>query len=295
MGVYSTVPTDIENAAMNRSARRPAHGSADDNERLTTVTPPLFLYADGVSSWSQSSTKRFFDLFSVLAAFPVVIPICLVVALAVRLTSLGPVLFLQKRMGRYGHTFTILKFRTMMHSGDIRPSAVSTTENQRFTPVGTFLRRWKLDELPQLLNVLVGDMSLVGARPKLPEHQIGDLQCRPGVTGAATLAFAREAVVLARVPAPLLDDYYHEVVLPAKQKLDEEYRARATFFSDLKLLVNSVLRRWDNAALETLLSACEAENNRKRSRAYDLHTASTCMSMPPRVDLSAEEEQAANF
>jgi lipopolysaccharide/colanic/teichoic acid biosynthesis glycosyltransferase len=184
---------------------------------------------------------------------PVLIPILLAVGLAVRLTSAGPVLFLQKRMGRHGRNFTILKFRTMTHLSDRTHQPVTTSCNQHFTPVGPFLRRWKLDELPQLLNVLAGHMSLVGPRPKLPVHAISNLSCRAGITGAATIAFAKEEGVLDRVPKHHLESFYHTVVLPAKHKLDADYMANATFLSDLKLLVDSVLRRWDTSIMEKLL------------------------------------------
>jgi lipopolysaccharide/colanic/teichoic acid biosynthesis glycosyltransferase len=140
----------------------------------------------------------------------------------------------------------------MIHTEDAPHHAVTTTENQTFTPVGPFLRRYKLDELPQLLNVLIGEMSLVGARPKLPEHQIADLLYRPGITGAATFAFAREEKALARVPKHSLDTYYHAVILPTKSRLDEEYMAHATFRSDLKIIINSVLRRWDDSVVDSL-------------------------------------------
>jgi lipopolysaccharide/colanic/teichoic acid biosynthesis glycosyltransferase len=206
-----------------------------------------------MSSWSQSGMKRFFDIFCVLSMLPLLLPILLVVGAAVRFTSTGPVFFLQKRMGRHNRTFTILKFRSLTHLNGAAHNAVTTTENQRFTPVGRFLRRWKLDELPQLLNVLRGEMSLVGPRPKLPEHQIGTLSCRPGVTGAATIAFAREEMVLARVPKHYLDAYYRSTILPAKHRLDTEYTARATFRSDLKLIFDSVFRRWDSEVMYSLL------------------------------------------
>jgi len=203
----------------------------------------------------------------VLLALPLLIPILAVVALAVRLTSRGPVLFLQKRMGCHGRLFTILKFRTMTHCEHYSHNPVTTTENQRFTPIGLFLRRWKLDELPQLLNVLVGDMSMVGPRPKLLEHQIADLSCRPGITGAATIAFAREEQILARLPNHHLDDYYSSVILPFKHQLDVKYMARATFLSDLKLILDSALRRWDPSVIDRLLHAevLLAEDNAHRS------------------------------
>ncbi len=137
---------------------------------------------------------------------------------------------------------------------DDRP-AVTTFENQEFTPVGPFLRRYKLDELPQLFNILRGEMSLVGPRPKMPEHQPAHLLCRPGITWRATIVFAQEELALSCVPAEDLEAYYHSIVLPLKQRLDNEYMAKATFASDLKLIVGSVLRNWSNHELKELLSA----------------------------------------
>jgi len=185
---------------------------------------------------------------------PLFLPILLAVALAVRLTSAGPVLFLQKRVGCRGREFTILKFRTMVHFSDKSHQPVTTAGNQSFTLVGPFLRRWKLDELPQLFNVLAGQMSLVGPRPKLPQHAVADLPCRVGITGAATIAFAREEAILDRVPQNHLHAFYHSAVLPAKHRIDAEYMANATFLSDLRLISNSVLRRWDNSVMERLLT-----------------------------------------
>lgn len=206
-----------------------------------------------LSSWSQSNAKRAFDCACVLISLPLLIPALLVLGLAVRLTSRGPVLFMQRRMGRHGKAFTILKFRTMAHGKDRAHLAVTTVVNQPFTPIGPFLRRWKLDELPQILNVLAGNMSVVGPRPKLAEHVASDLPCRPGITGAATIAFAREEAALSRVPQHQLDTYYHTLVLPAKGYLDAAYMARATFLSDLKLIANTLLRRWDDSILHALL------------------------------------------
>ena len=125
-----------------------------------------------LSPWSRSTLKRFFDCACVLLALPVLVPLLLTIGAAVRVTSLGPVLFRQKRVGRHGQPFTILKFRTMIHVADRPHHPITTSDNQQFTPVGPFLRRWKLDELPQLANVLLGHMSLVGPRPKLPEHVV---------------------------------------------------------------------------------------------------------------------------
>lgn len=219
----------------------------------------IHLVRTGISPWSQSVAKRILDCVCILPSLPLLIPVLLFIALAVRLTSPGPVLFLQTRVGRLGRMFTILKFRTLEHCGDGRHNAVTTTGNQRFTPVGPFLRKWKLDELPQLWNVLIGDMSLVGARPKLPAHQLAELQCRPGITGAATLAFAREESVLAQLPNQELNSCYRDVILPAKHRIDQEYLARATFFSDLHLLFKTITGRWDTSLMEHLLKEVVTE------------------------------------
>lgn len=210
--------------------------------------------ARSLSRWSASLSKRLFDIGCVVLSLPVTVPGLLLTGLAVRLSSRGPVLFRQQRMGCHGQTFTIYKFRTMpvRRSSTSRP-VVTTAINQRFTPVGPFLRRWKLDELPQLINVLRGDMSLVGPRPKVPSHQANRLNCRPGITGRATIVFAREEVTLANIPTAQLDAYYHGVVLPLKQMLDEDYMASATFASDLKLIVQSIFRKWDDLKLSDLV------------------------------------------
>jgi len=142
-----------------------------------------------------------------------------------------------------------------MHSRDGQPHPVTTIDNQQFTSIGPFLRRWKLDELPQIVNVLLGHMSLIGPRPKLPEHVISDLPCRPGITGVATILFAREESALASVPKERLKDYYHSLVLPMKQQLDAEYMARATFLSDLQIIIDSVAHRWGNAAFDHVVFA----------------------------------------
>jgi lipopolysaccharide/colanic/teichoic acid biosynthesis glycosyltransferase len=133
--------------------------------------------------------------------------------------------------------------------------ALTTTANQAFTPIGPFLRRWKLDELPQILNVLLGDMSLVGPRPKLPQLHAGHLTCRPGITGRATVVFAREESALSTIPAADVGDYYRDVVAPLKQQLDDEYMAEATFASDLDLILRSVVRRFDDSEIHALLPA----------------------------------------
>lgn len=223
----------------------------------------------GLSRWSASSTKRLFDCMCVILALPAILPLLFLTAAAVRLTSRGPVLFLQKRVGRRGRIFRIVKFRTMVHLVDAQHHPITTSTNQQFTAIGPLLRRFKLDELPQVWNVLLGHMSLVGPRPKLPEHVPFELPCRPGITGLATIVFASEEMILARVPKDRLKEYYHSLVLPMKQQLDADYMARATFLSDVRILANSILRRWggatfDNAVLAAMVAPRPGEKSLQR-------------------------------
>lgn len=250
---------------MWESAYDVSASSATDVKRDDTPFPPCYSFRwvqKDPSRWCTSGAKRFIDIAFVLLSLPVLVPVCLAVGLAVRLTSPGPILFLQQRMGRNNHTFTILKFRTLTNRAHGTRPVLASECGKQFTPIGRFLRRWKIDELPQVINVLRGEMSLVGARPKPPEHQVGSLKCRPGITGAATLAFANEGAVLANVPESAVETYFHLVVLPIKWRLDAEYMARATFASDLRLIVNSIMRRWNKSVVRT--SAPQAGLGAKR-------------------------------
>ncbi len=206
----------------------------------------------GISRWMRSPAKRVFDTGCVLLTLPVLVPLGLLIAASVRVTSRGPVLFRQKRVGHHGRAFTILKFRTIIHAEGASQPLITTLNNQRFTLVGPILRRWKLDELPQLVNILLGEMSLVGPRPKIPEHTIFNVPCRPGLTGMATLACAEEEAMLSRVPHEQLESYYYNVLLPAKHEMDSEYLSRATLFTDLSILLRSALRQRTCASLTNL-------------------------------------------
>lgn len=224
--------------------------SLPDRVAVTLAPDDCPLYAPAcefdlpLSAWSQSRAKRVFDVLIVLASAPVILPLLFITGLFVRLSSSGPIIFRQTRIGRFGQPFTILKFRTMSAGDREAEGRIASADEERITPIGRILRRLKFDELPQFINVLRGDMSLVGPRPRIPEQQTGTFDCRPGITGAATLAFAREETLLAQVPPHLLLQFYRDVVLPSKGGLDSTYMARATIASDLRLLLLTATGRW---------------------------------------------------
>jgi lipopolysaccharide/colanic/teichoic acid biosynthesis glycosyltransferase len=185
--------------------------------------------------------KRIFDLICVVPALILISPLFGIIAIAVRVSSSGPIIFRQQRAGRYRKLFTIYKFRTMLENSEATGPEHTAKGDPRITKVGKFLRRFKLDELPQLYNVLRGEMSLVGPRPKLPDHDLTRTVCRPGVTGAATLAFRREQHILFEVPPEHLEGFYQEHIVPYKIKLDANYMRRANLWTDIGVLLETVL------------------------------------------------------
>jgi len=199
--------------------------------------------------------KWLFDRFVALIGLVVLSPVLLVVAVLVAVkTPGGPVIFSQKRVGKDGKLFTIRKFRTMTanHGG----SSVSVAGESRITSLGAKLRHYKLDELPELWNVLKGDMSFVGPRPDVPgyaDQLKGEdrevLKLRPGITGPATLKYRDEEDLLARVVKEGIDGYtdpvkYNdEVIFPDKVRLNRFYLNHYSFWSDIKMLFATVLGR----------------------------------------------------
>lgn len=172
-------------------------------------------------------------------------PVLLVVALLIRIKmSGGSVIFKQKRVGQHGKLFTMYKFRSMTvnHSG----SSVSVKGESRITPLGAKLRKYKLDELPELWNVLMGDMSFVGPRPDVPGYADkleGDdrrlLLLKPGITGPASLKYRNEEELLAEQEDPL--KYNDEVLFPDKVKINIEYLDNWSFWNDIKIIIYTVL------------------------------------------------------
>jgi lipopolysaccharide/colanic/teichoic acid biosynthesis glycosyltransferase len=190
--------------------------------------------------------KRLFDFVSAALGLAVLGPLMLGIAVWIKLDSPGPVLFRQERVGRYGRTFSIHKFRTMRV--DAPGLGITVGVDPRITRAGHALRATKMDELPQLWDVLRGAMSLVGPRPELPRYvalypaDLRDLvlAVRPGITDPASLAFSREAELLAQADDP--EREYVEVILPAKLRLSAAYAKHASLWNDLRLIAATLLR-----------------------------------------------------
>jgi lipopolysaccharide/colanic/teichoic acid biosynthesis glycosyltransferase len=191
--------------------------------------------------------KRLFDIaVSALGLVVLAIPLALI-AVAVKCDSAGPVFFRQTRIGRGGVPFEILKFRSMRsRTAEEMESEISITvgEDPRVTRLGRYLRRWKLDELPQLINVLVGDMSVVGPRPEVPEYahvypeQERVWSVRPGITDPTSIEFRDEASLLGGVEDP--DAYYRDVILRQKTDAYLRYIDRATLRYDVAVIFETL-------------------------------------------------------
>ncbi len=190
--------------------------------------------------------KRLFDLFFAAVGLVLASPLFLLVAAAVKGCDGGPVLFRQRRVGLRGRPFLIIKFRTMVPNAEELGSSITKEGDPRVTPVGRLLRHTKLDELPQLWNVLVGEMSLVGPRPEVPryvekysEAQRRVLELKPGVTDLATLIYHDEEHRLAG--ADDLETHYVETVMPRKIELNLAYARHANVWEDTKIILRTFL------------------------------------------------------
>ena len=191
------------------------------------------------------SFKSLFDRGASFFGLILLSPVLLVVALLIRIKMPGgPIIFKQERVGRHGIIFTMYKFRSMTvgHSG----SSISVKGESRITLLGTKLRKYKLDELPELWNVLVGDMSFVGPRPDVPGYadklEGGDrrmLLLKPGITGLASLKYRNEEELLAEQEDP--QKYNDEVLFPDKVRINIEYLEHWSFWNDIKIIVYTVL------------------------------------------------------
>lgn len=188
--------------------------------------------------------KRIFDFTAALFGILLLWPLLLVVAILIKVKMPGPIFFTQKRVGQHGKLFTMIKLRTMKvnHGGN----SISVKGESRITPLGATMRKYKLDELPGLLNVLRGDMSFVGPRPDVPgyaDQLQGDdrriLLLKPGITGPASMKYSNEEEILALQDDPV--KYNDEVIYPDKVRINLAYLKHQSFWLDLKIIIYTVL------------------------------------------------------
>jgi lipopolysaccharide/colanic/teichoic acid biosynthesis glycosyltransferase len=190
--------------------------------------------------------KFIFDKIFSLVGLIVFAPIFLLLAILIKLFSNGPIIYNQKRVGQYGKLFNIYKFRTMYLNTD--ENSISVKGDKRITKLGVFLRKYKLDELPELWNVFIGDMSFVGPRPDVPgyadklnDESVKVLLLKPGITGPASLKYIKEEEILASVSDPI--KYNNEVIFPDKVKINLEYYENHNILFDIKIIIKTILRK----------------------------------------------------
>ncbi len=191
------------------------------------------------------TTKRILDLIAAFSGLVLLSPFIAATALAIKLHDGGPIFYRGGRVGRHGKLFHIFKFRTMVVNADRIGGPSTAGDDPRITPVGRALRRYKLDELPQLINVLKGEMSLVGPRPEVPQYvdlftseERAILSVQPGITDWASLWNSDEGAVLAGSPDP--ERTYLERIRPEKVRLQLEYVRRRNLWVDVTIIVQTV-------------------------------------------------------
>ena len=190
--------------------------------------------------------KYLFDRIFAFTGLIISLPLFIILPVIIRIDSKGPVFFKQKRVGKDGQLFTIYKFRTMRINDGY--NTVTAKTDSRITRTGAFLRRWKMDELPELFNILKGDMSFVGPRPdvpgyadKLEKEDRKILLLRPGLTGPATLKYLDEEEILSQFVNP--QEYNDEVIFPDKVRINLKYLEKFSFTGDLKIIFYTLIRK----------------------------------------------------
>ena len=194
----------------------------------------------------QLIAKRAMDIVLSACALAILWPLLLLIALAIWIDDPGPVFYRQVRVGRNGKTFRIFKFRSMVMDADKKGLAITVGRDSRITRVGTVLRKTKLDELAQLLNVLLGQMSFVGPRPEVPKYvelytpyQRQVLLVRPGITDYASIAYRNENDLLAGAPNP--ETMYIEQIMPDKIELNMKYLREISPLADIRLILKTIV------------------------------------------------------
>lgn len=193
------------------------------------------------------ATKRTMDVIGSAIGLLVLLPVFAFMAVLIKLDSRGPVFFRQERVGRDGRRFRIYKFRSMVVGADRAGTPLTVRADPRITQLGVFLRKSKLDELPQLINVLAGDMSIVGPRPEVPEfmefyspsQRAIIVTMRPGITDYAAILFRDESSLLDGQRDPI--DFYRRVIMPAKFAYYRRYSREISLLSDLRIIVATIL------------------------------------------------------
>lgn len=214
--------------------------------------------------------KRAFDLVVATVGLIFSLPLLLLVAVAVRLFDGTPVFFVQKRVGQFGQPFEMYKFRTMKEFSGASGSQLTVNGDKRITNCGNVLRKTKLDEMPQLLNVIKGDMSFVGPRPevqhyvdKYTDHQKQVLKLKPGITDEASIQYVDESAVLSKSENP--EQFYIEVVMPEKIRINLDYAKHSNLWTDIKVVFRTVFRVLNvhkaDASNADLYQACPNQMN----------------------------------
>lgn len=190
--------------------------------------------------------KRIFDIVASLCGLIILSPMLMIVAICIKLDSKGPVFFKQKRVGKNKRIFEIYKFRTMVTDAEKLGKQITVGNDSRITRVGKFIRKCKLDEFPQLINVLKGEMSLVGPRPEVPryvelydEYEEQILLVKPGITDYASIEFRNENEILGNSSNP--EETYIEEIMPTKIELNMKYIRNISLAQDIKLILNTIL------------------------------------------------------
>jgi lipopolysaccharide/colanic/teichoic acid biosynthesis glycosyltransferase len=216
-------------ASVNQDQQVSLHASSHRHTSISATDEPL---------------KRGLDIVASTVGLTILSPVMLGIGIAIKLHDGGPVFYRATRVGRGGRPFRLYKFRTMVVGADRKGPGITASGDERVTPAGRWLRKTKLDELPQLLNVLTGDMSLVGPRPEDPAYvtlytpeQREVLRVRPGITSAASLAFRNEESMLS---GPDWETTYRNVVMPAKLKIDLDYLVGRNLWSDLGIIIRTL-------------------------------------------------------
>jgi len=191
--------------------------------------------------------KRCFDIVLSIVGLLLLAPILFMIAIIIKGDSKGPVLFVQGRVGKNNSDFNIYKFRTMRLQSESKGLLTLGNHDARITKIGYFLRRYKIDEFPQLLNILKGDMSFVGPRPELryyvnfyTEDDMTIFSVRPGITGLASLKYRNEVELLKAANNP--EEFFIKTIIPDKLKYNKEYIKRRNFFFDLKLIFITIIK-----------------------------------------------------